>query len=129
MRDFWLFVYVATGGACGSLARFAISNFAARQLGSGFPWGTLLANLSGCFVIGILLALVESWALTPTTKAALVSGFHGSLTTFSTFSSETMAAFQRGQQGVAFSNLAINIVGGLIAVWLGMAVAERISGS
>lgn len=127
---------VAFGGTLGALTRYGVGLAAARALGKGFPWGTLIVNVTGCFVMGIVLEIIadlESHApggLTSSIRAqldfwhkAVAIGFLGGLTTFSSFGGDTLRELQGGQPGVALVNVAANVVLSLAAVWLGMTLA------
>ena len=134
MREILL---VALGGALGALTRMGVSQLAVRWLGQGFPWGTLLVNVVGCFVIGIigqsLVSLesvtgkaltVESQSLVSLLRYGLVVGFLGALTTFSTFGFEVIRDFsQPGRAHLALLNIGGNLGLCLLAVWLGMWLA------
>lgn len=127
MREFWFMAAAGGGGAIGAIARYLISTAAHRQWGGGFPWGTLLANLLGCFAIGCVLTLAENSAwITPRVRAAVVTGFLGALTTFSTFGWETLAAARNAQVGIALVNVTAHVVLGLGAVWLGIVIGSRL---
>ena len=136
MREF---VYVAFGGALGSVTRYGVGLVAARALGKGFPWGTLVVNVAGCFVMGIVLEIIADLeghspaGLTQNIRGQLefwhkgiAIGFLGGLTTFSTFGGDTMRELQGGQPGVALANVAANVVLCLLAVWCGLAVAATL---
>ena len=134
MREILL---VALGGALGALTRMGVSQLAARWLGSGFPWGTLLVNVAGCLVIGVigqsLVSLegvtgkaltAESQSLVSLLRYGLIVGFLGALTTFSTFGFEVMRDFsQPGRAYLALLNIGANLGICLLAVWLGMWLA------
>ncbi|HNL23588.1 MAG TPA: CrcB family protein, partial [Pseudomonadales bacterium] len=80
---------VAVGGALGSMARFAVGTWVAAGLGSRFPYGTLLVNLLGCLLMGLLVVLIdERWAVPPQWRAFALVGLLGGFTTFSSFSLE-----------------------------------------
>ena len=90
-----------------------------------FPWGTLAVNVLGCLLIGAILG----WASTrenvsETTRLFLVTGILGSLTTFSTFGNETIELFRQGATGPAIGNIAMNVVVGLVAVTVGLAISR-----
>lgn len=109
---------VALGGAGGAVLRFLLSqwlNSADRSL----PWGTLVANLSGAFLAGLLLAWLETRSWTPAMRYCIQVGFLGALTTYSTFSVETVSLLQRGKLGLALLHVALNLLGSLLLVWLG----------
>jgi len=119
------FMMVAVGGALGATARYAIHLLWLRH--STFPLGTLTANLLGCVVIGVLMAisLRRDW-LDEGTRLLVVTGLLGSLTTFSTFGYETFDLAQQGKWPVAAANVAANLVLGLAGVAIGWGVTVRV---
>jgi CrcB protein len=124
------YLWVALGGALGSVARYACSGVAARWLGSGFPYGTLFVNVVGSYAIGVLgtLAIAGTRALTSTDmRAFLIVGILGGFTTFSSFSLETFTLARGGNLGGAAANILLSLVLCLTAVWLGYASATAFS--
>jgi CrcB protein len=126
-----MYLYVALGGALGSVARYAISIGAARWLGGTFPWGTLwgtlIVNVVGSFAAGLLatLALTDGrLALAPDARAFVLVGNLGGFTTFSAFSLDTMLLAREGALGAAAANVSLSLVLSLTAVWLGFATAS-----
>ena len=130
-------LFVAVGGSLGALARYGIGLVASGSLGKNFPWGTLIANVAGCFAMGIVLEIMANLeahsTLTATVRAqiafwhkAVAIGFLGGLTTFSSFGGDTLREFQGGQAGVALANVAANVLLSLAAVWLGMAIMATV---
>jgi CrcB protein len=118
---------VATGGALGSTARYLVSDWAQKAFGPDFPWGTALVNIAGCFLIGFLMTLAtELPLLRPEVRLLLVTGFLGGLTTFSTFSYETVRLAQTGAPLAALLNAGVNLLVGLPAVLLGAWLARRL---
>ncbi len=118
MANKWLLVML--GGSLGAASRYGIGLLAARLLGTSFPWGTLVVNLSGCFIIGLLFALADrSHLLTPDVRLLLITGYLGALTTFSSFSLETVNAGRAGLTLQALTNILINNLGGLTLTYLG----------
>ena len=118
------YLWVALGGALGSVARYAVSLGAARSFGGAFPWGTLFVNVTGSFVIGVLAALVTADgrpALGPDARAFFMVGILGGFTTFSSFSLETLDLARSGAFGAAAANAGLSLVSCLVAVWLGFA--------
>lgn len=115
---------VMAGGALGAVARYGMSWVAARWWGTGFPWGTLAVNLVGCLLIGVSFGLADraSW-YRPSERLFFVTGFLGALTTFSTFSLETVNAVDGATMSTAAANLLANNIGGLalvvLGIWLG----------
>jgi CrcB protein len=119
-----VYLWVALGGALGSVARYACSVGAARWLGAGFPWGTLFVNVAGSFVIGVLAALVTADGrpvLGTDARAFFMVGILGGFTTFSSFSLETLDLARNGALGAATANVGLSLVSCLVAVWLGFA--------
>jgi CrcB protein len=120
------YVWVALGGALGSVARYACSITAARWLGAAFPWGTLFVNVAGSFAIGLLAALVTTDGqrlLGADARAFLLVGVLGGFTTFSSFSLETLELARGGALGAAGANVALSVVLCLFGAWLGFAAA------
>lgn len=112
---------VMIGGSLGAAGRYAIGLLAAKAWGPQFPWGTLLVNLSGCFLIGLLFALAERVRLlTPEMRLLLITGFLGALTTFSSFALETVNAGRAGLTFQPLANILVNNIGGLALTILGM---------
>ncbi|QDU10241.1 fluoride efflux transporter CrcB [Gimesia aquarii] len=117
---------VGLGGFVGAVARYSITEFMAKKFPGSFPVGTLVVNLAGCFVIGILMALILHKQQVPPSirmqehvSLFLISGFLGSLTTFSTFGYHTVSLLRNSEVNLAFLNIFGNVVVGLFAVWLG----------
>ena len=100
---------VMAGGSLGALARYGTGLLAVKYFGIRFPYGTLIVNLTGCFLIGICFALVDktNW-LSPSTRLFLMTGFLGALTTFSTYAMETIISFQSGTISIAVFNFLLN---------------------
>jgi fluoride exporter len=89
---------VAAGGAIGTIARYMVAIYAGRWLGTGFPWGTLLVNVTGSFLIGALAgAFALKWDVSQATRAFLIVGICGGYTTFSAFSLDFVTLMNRGQ--------------------------------
>jgi CrcB protein len=115
---------VGTGGFIGSLARYGVGGLVHRQLPLAiFPYGTLLVNLLGCLLIGVLAGLAESRQLFgPQFRQFALIGVLGGFTTFSSFGYETLAMLRDADYLRASANIGINVVGGLFLVWLGFQV-------
>ena len=119
-------LWVALGGALGSVARYALSGIAVRWLGAAFPYGTLFVNATGSFAIGLLAALVAADgrpSLGADARAFLLVGVLGGFTTFSSFSLETLNLARSGALAPALLNVAGSVVLCLAAVSLGFATA------
>lgn len=118
---------VALGGAVGAVARYAIAVFWASR--ASFPLGTLMANVIGCVLIGVLMCLSirRDW-LGDTARLLVVTGLLGSLTTFSTFGYESFELAQQGKWSWAVANVVANLVSGILGVAIGWAVTSRLIG-
>jgi CrcB protein len=114
------------GGFLGSSARYLVGGFVHRIYpATYFPVGTLTVNLSGCFAIGILAGLAESRQLFGAdARVFLFIGVLGGFTTFSSFAYETLALARDAELARAFANVALQVVGGLAAAWLGLELAR-----
>lgn len=118
------------GGATGTILRYLIAGWVQHLTGSTFPWGTLIVNVSGCLAIGFLAMLLYGPVLTREEyRVALLIGVLGGYTTFSTFGRETFALANQGQLWAAGANIVLCNVFGLLAVWLGHRLAERLFGT
>lgn len=118
-------IVVAVGGSCGAVARYLVSLWAADRFGTAFPYGTLLANVAGCFVIGAFMTLAtERFIVSPYWRLLVTVGFIGGLTTFSSFSYETLKLLEDAQPVLAIYNIILNLGAGLLATWLGMGLAR-----
>jgi len=119
------FVLVFIGGGAGSMLRYATSLIAVRAMGIGFPWGTLLVNLAGCFLVGLVAGISERSPLIGSSgKLLLVTGFLGGFTTFSAFGLETMQAARAGEWATLLLNLVANNGLGLLLVFAGLTIAR-----
>ena len=124
---------VALGGAIGAVARYLVGVGVERLAGEHFPFGTLIVNVTGCFLIGAIGQFAAtSHTLPPaartTIAAGLLVGFLGALTTFSAFGNETFRHFEAGRSLIALSNIAANLLLGLTAVWLGALLCRTVIG-
>ena len=117
---------VMAGGSVGALSRYGVSLLAVNLFGNRFPWGTLIVNLVGCFLIGLAFGLAErgSAIMNPSMRLFFVTGYLGALTTFSTFGMETAGAVQQGNTLVALSNVVVNNLAGIALVFLGVWLAR-----
>jgi CrcB protein len=118
---------VMIGGSLGAVSRYAIALLAAKYAYGSFPWGTLLANLGGCFMIGIAFGLAErTEVLSPAARLLFMTGFLGAMTTFSTFALETLTSFRAGNHQIAVINFLINNIGGVALVLSGILLVQVI---
>src|SRR6185436_9038295 len=122
------FFWICLGGAAGTGTRYLVAVWAAQRLGGAFPYGTLIVNLIGCFIIASAMHISLTLAWSPTVRAAITIGFVGGLTTYSSFNYETMRLVQESASATAVLNLAVTILGGLIAGWLGLMTAREVLG-
>lgn len=114
---------IAAGGALGALARYGLSGWVQARAGGFFPWGTLVVNVLGSFLLGFLFRYLEATALPAEWRQAATIGLLGAFTTFSTFSLETVALAQDGDWARASLYLAGSVVLGLAAVAVGIGAA------
>ena len=120
-----IYLWVALGGALGSVGRFWLNGLVTGRTGDGFPWGTLLINVLGSFAIGIFAATVP--ATQDTARKFLMAGICGGFTTFSAFSLQTLELAQRGEWLRAGGNILGSVALCLIAVWLGWMLGAAFS--
>jgi fluoride exporter len=113
---------VALGAAVGAPLRYLTDRAVQSRHGSAFPWGTLTVNVAGSLLLGFLIGLPVG----PTLAALLGTGFCGALTTYSTFSYETLRLARDGRRAPAVANVLISILAGLGAAYLGILLAEAI---
>ncbi len=114
---------VCAGGALGSGGRYLVSTWTARTLGADFPRGTFLVNVTGSFVLAFIFAVPGS-RLSPELRLFLGAGICGGYTTYSSFNTETLALLDQGSAGLATANLALTVVGCLVAGIAGLALGR-----
>lgn len=120
-------VLVGSGGFIGALCRFGVSSIIQRNPSlTAFPYGTLLVNMVGCFLIGLTIGMMESRQLVnPEIRSFVIIGILGGFTTYSAFGFETFALLRDAEFIKAVSNVMIHIVGGLVLVWIGYALTSK----
>ncbi len=119
--DMRYYLYVFIGGGIGASARYWLSGFVYRFLPSTFPYGNLFVNISGCFLIGILMtSLEERFIAAPELRIFLAIGILGGFTTFSSFSYETVSLLRDNEILRASINIILSVCGSLIATIIGM---------
>ena len=124
MRSLW----VGIAGFFGAVARYQLDSLISRHARGVFPWGTLVVNITGCFLLGVLFT-VSSGRLdaNPALRTALTVGFVGAYTTFSTFSLQAVRLTEDGAVGLALGYVAASVAVGLLAAWGGMAAGRLIA--
>jgi fluoride exporter len=126
------YLLVAFGGAVGSVARYWISGLVASRLGKLFPWNTLVVNVTGSFIIGVIAVLAGSEGrLHPQARAVAIQlimiGLCGGYTTFSSFSLQTLNLLHEGQWFYAVGNVLLSVLLCMTGVWLGWGVGQWIN--
>ena len=124
IKVFW----IALGGSLGALLRHGLSSLAHRVLPLSFPWGTLAANLLGCFLIGVLWVLAARYSVSQEVRVFVFTGGIGSLTTFSTYALESLMLVWEGRVLAGVGNIALSNLLGLALVALGAAVGFLLLG-
>lgn len=115
------YLSVALGGAIGAMLRYFISDMAIKLLGKGFPFGTLIVNILGSLLMGVLYGLIEKEIIAVTPAKTLVGiGFLGALTTFSTFSMDSLLLLQQGHYMKMAFNVTLNVVTCIFMAWVGL---------
>jgi CrcB protein len=118
---------IASGGAVGALFRYWVSIGIYQLFGRGFPYGTLVVNTIGSLAMGFFYALMlERMVLTPELRGALLIGFLGAFTTFSTFSIETLNLLEQAEYLKAGLNILISVVACLLACWFGLVIGRQL---
>ena len=123
----YLLLAVGAGGFMGAILRFLISGWVQKLSPTLFPLGTLSVNVLGSFIIGFMVLYFES-VVAPHQKALVITGMLGALTTFSTFSLETVTMLQSGLWGRVVTNITLNVILCVIATMIGMMVFKRMYG-
>jgi len=118
-------LFIALGGAIGAVSRYSLAQLTINLFGKGFPFGTLIANFVGSFLMGLLFGLIESGSLWPQARIALGVGFLGAFTTFSTFSLDTVLLMQQGDWHKAALNMVLNVGLSLSAAFLGLWLVSK----
>jgi len=122
------YLLVGLGGGLGSMMRYMVGGYASSRMNARFPYGTFLVNCTGCFLIGLVVAvLAERTDLSPNWKYLIPIGFIGGYTTFSSFELETFRSVENGEMLIAGLNVSLSVVIGFIGVWLGMIAGKHVA--
>ena len=120
-------IAIAVAGALGALARYGLGAFVSKRTSDSFPWGTFVINISGAFILGLVLTLAtERWEFAPWLRLGLTTGFLGAYTTFSTLTFETYKLAADRTLGLAAANMLGSCAAGITAVYLGVVLARTI---
>ncbi len=122
------YLWVGIGGFAGSIARYALGVWIHDRMGTRFPYGTFVINITGCFLIGVILTVLDARVgVPPAWRLAIPIGFIGAYTTFSTFEYETFRSVHSGQASIGLLNIALSVIVGYFAVWLGVMAGRTLS--
>ncbi len=125
-----LLLAVALGSAAGGVARYVLTRVVQDRTEVAFPYGTLVVNIAGCLLIGVILqAALSSGRMSEAAQLLLTTGFCGGFTTFSTFSYESVRLIQAGAWPRAVAYVGVSVIGGLAAFWLGTAAVRATVGA
>ncbi len=120
-------VLIAIGGAAGAVARYLVDSAIAQRASGAFPWGTIVVNVSGSVILGILFALaVERGALPASIRGPVMIGFLGAYTTFSTLMLESWRLWEDGASALALANLVGSSVLGIVAIFAGLTLGRAL---
>jgi CrcB protein len=118
---------IAFGGAAGAIARYQVAAMVQTRVPAGFPYGTFVVNVTGCFIMGLVTqVLTDRLVVSANWRFLIPIGFIGAYTTFSTFELETFRAATEGAFGVAIANIGASVVIGYLALWIGFVTARML---
>ncbi len=121
-------ILIGVGGFLGANARYWVGGWVVARLGSTFPYGTLIINVSGSFVLGLLMGGAEVGTVGPAARLAFAVGFLGAYTTFSTFTYETMRLIETGSLLLATANVAASVAVGMAGAFAGLLIGRAFGG-
>lgn len=121
------YILIGLGGFAGAISRYVVDGVVSDRTGGDFPWGTLVINASGSFLLGLLFAMTAERAILPAEiRGPLMIGFLGAYTTFSTYMLESWGLIERGSWAPAIANLGGSMLVGLLAVALGLVIGRAV---
>ncbi|HTZ99315.1 MAG TPA: fluoride efflux transporter CrcB [Candidatus Aquilonibacter sp.] len=121
------YLMIGIGGFIGAIARFWLGGYIGNRMGTRFPYGTFVINITGSFLIGFVITLLaERTHWSPNWRYLIPIGFIGAYTTFSTFEYETLRSLQDGEVLMAGLNVSLSVIVGFVAVWLGVVFGRSI---
>ncbi|HWZ46178.1 MAG TPA: fluoride efflux transporter CrcB [Candidatus Saccharimonadales bacterium] len=121
------YIVVGAGGFLGTVARFWLGSMIQERMASRFPYGTFIVNCSGCFTMGLIMAVLARTSIHPYLRLAIPIGFLGGFTTFSAFEYETFMAVSEGWIAIGLLNIGLSVGAGFICVWLGMVLGKAMA--
>jgi CrcB protein len=120
--DTW---WVGLGGFLGANARYWLGRWIAQAVGTQFPWGTFVINVTGSFILGLFMTFITARLVpAPHWRLLIAIGFVGAYTTFSTFEYETLALAESGAVWRAVANVVFSVLAGFLAVWIGTRLGQ-----
>ena len=120
-------LWISLAGAAGTTVRYLLTMAITQRFGASFPAGTIVVNLTGCFIMAAVMTASAALGWSATVRMVVTVGFLGGFTTYSSFNQETMMLWERGATSAAVLNLAVTLLGGLAAGWLGMVVGRQLN--
>ena len=120
-------LWISLAGAAGTAARYLLTVAIAQRFGTAFPAGTIIVNITGCFIMAAVMTASAALGWSATVRMIVTVGFLGGFTTYSSFNQETMTLWERGATSAAILNMAVTLIGGLAAGWLGMVVGRQVN--
>lgn len=122
-----MFLYAALGGAIGAAARYGVNVTTPKLVGHGFPWSTMIVNITGSFIMGLLISVMAlAWSTSQEMRVFLTTGILGGFTTFSAFSLDFVTLYERKDYGLAFGYAGGSVVLSLLAVFAGLYLARTV---
>ena len=122
-----MFLYAALGGAIGAAARYGVNITTPKLIGHGFPWSTMIVNVTGSFIMGLLIAVMAlAWSTSQEMRVFLITGILGGFTTFSAFSLDFATLYERKEYGLAVAYAGGSVVLSVLAVFAGLYVVRTV---